>query len=325
LKYTNILIIQTAFIGDAILASCLIERLNVVFPEASVSILVRKGNEGIYKNHPFLKEVLVWNKQTEKFKNLLKLLFQIRRNKYDMVINCHRYASSGFLTGFSGARHKAGYKQTPFAYLFDYAPKHVIGDGRHETERYHQLISDFAGMEIAKPRIYPSAEDNAFIKPYLNGNFVCIAPSSVWFTKQMPLSKWQELLQILPASQTVYILGAASDEPMAAALIAASNRNNLISVCGKLSLLQSAALMKQAVMNYVNDSAPLHLASATNAPVTAFFCSTVKEFGFYPLSDNFRVVDAGAMSCRPCGLHGFKACPKGHFDCGNQINISQAI
>ncbi|MBK7311575.1 MAG: hypothetical protein IPI93_12510 [Sphingobacteriaceae bacterium] len=52
-------------------------------------------------------------------------------------------------------------------------------------------------------------------------------------------------------------------------------------------------------MNYVNDSAPLHLASATNAPVTAFFCSTVKEFGFYPLSDNSRVIDAGEMDCRP--------------------------
>jgi ADP-heptose:LPS heptosyltransferase len=325
LKYTNILIIQTAFIGDAILASCLVEKMHAEFPDASITILVRKGNEGIYAGHPFLKEVLVWNKQSEKFKNLFKLLFQIRRNKYDMVINCHRYASSGFLTGFSGARHKAGYKQTPFAYLFDYAPKHVIGDGRHETERYHQLIADFASPEIIKPKIYPTAADEAFVKPYVNENYVCIAPSSVWFTKQLPLSKWQELLAMLPAAQTVYILGAASDEPMAALLIAASKRSNVMSLCGKLSLLQSAALMNQALMNYVNDSAPLHLASATNAPVTAFFCSTVKEFGFYPLSDNSQVIDAGAMSCRPCGLHGFKTCPKGHFDCGNKINISEAI
>lgn len=325
MKYHNILIIQTAFIGDAILASCLVEKMHAEFPEASISILVRKGNEGIYAGHPFLKEVLVWNKQSEKLRNLFKLLFKIRRNSYDLVINCHRYASSGFLTGFSGARHKAGYKQTPFAYLFDFAPKHVIGDGRHETERYHQLVSDFASPEIVKPKIYPTAEDEAFVKPYVNGNYVCMAPSSVWFTKQMPLSKWKELLGLMPSSQTVYILGAASDAPMAEELIASTQRKNVVSLCGKLSLLQSAALMKHAVMNYVNDSAPLHLASSTNAPVRAFFCSTVKEFGFYPLSDNSQVIDAGALPCRPCGLHGFKACPKGHFDCGNKIDLSKAI
>jgi ADP-heptose:LPS heptosyltransferase len=44
--------------------------------------------------------------------------------------------------------------------------------------------------------------------------------------------------------------------------------------------------MKGAKMNYVNDSGPLHLASAMNAPITAFFCSTVPEFGFGPLSEN---------------------------------------
>ena len=43
--------------------------------------------------------------------------------------------------------------------------------------------------------------------------------------------------------------------------------------------------MKDAKMNYVNDSAPMHIASAVNAPVTAVFCSTVPEFGFGPLSD----------------------------------------
>ncbi len=325
MKYQNILIIQTAFIGDAILASCLVEKMHAEFPESSVSILVRKGNEGIYKDHPFLKDVLVWNKQSEKFRNLLKLLFQIRRNKYDLVINCHRYASSGFLAGFSGAKHTAGYKQTPFAYLFDYAPKHVIGDGRHETERYHQLVSDFSSQDNFKPKIYPSAADEAFVKPYMHGNYVCIAPSSVWFTKQLPLNKWKELVILLPPTHNLYILGAASDASLAEELIASSGRNNVVNLCGKLSLLQSAALMKNAVMNYVNDSAPLHLASATNAPVTAFFCSTVREFGFYPLSDTSKVVDAGAMPCRPCGLHGFKACPKGHFDCGNKINITEAI
>ncbi|MFO0355541.1 MAG: glycosyltransferase family 9 protein [Sphingobacteriaceae bacterium] len=324
-NYRNILVIQTAFIGDAILASSLLEKLHHHFPEASVSILVRKGNESIYTGHPFLKEVLVWNKQTEKIKNLFKLLFQIRRNNYDLVINCHRFASSGLLTSFSGAHHKAGYKQTPFSYLLDHAPKHTFGDGKHEVERYNQLIEDFTGKEFFLPKIYPTQADIEKVKLLQNTNYICIAPSSVWFTKQLPIEKWIELCDQTSENSTIFILGAPSDKKLAEEIIQLSKHKNISSLCGELSLLQSAALMQKAKMNYVNDSAPLHLASATNSPVTAFFCSTVKEFGFYPLSEYTKIVDAGKMECRPCGMHGHKQCPKGHFNCGKNISIKEAL
>jgi heptosyltransferase-2 len=86
--------------------------------------------------------------------------------------------------------------------------------------------------------------------------------------------------------------------------------------------MQSAALMKSARMNYVNDSGPLHICSAMNAPVTAFFCSTTPAFGFGPISDQSIIIESKLnLACKPCGLHGYKSCPKGHFDCGNSIFI----
>lgn len=79
-------------------------------------------------------------------------------------------------------------------------------------------------------------------------------------------------------------------------------------------------------MNYVNDSAPLHIASAMNAPVTAIFCSTVPAFGFGPLRENGRVVETlEKLDCRPCGLHGHQACPKGHFKCALGIAPEAAL
>lgn len=325
MTYTNILIIQTAFIGDAILASSLVEKLHSKFPSAAISILVRKGNEGSYKAHPFLKEVLVWDKTVSKYGNLFKMLKTIRKNKYDLLVNCHRFASSGFLTAFSGARHKAGYKQTPFSYLFDHAPKHTFGDGRHEIQRYNQLIEDFTGTDLFKPKIYPTTADEEKIKPFVKDHFICIAPSSVWFTKQLPMQKWVELCDTVEPNTTIYMLGSHTDQALSDLIIKNSKNKNIHNLCGQLTLLQSAALMKRAKMNYVNDSAPLHLASATNAPVTAFFCSTVKEFGFYPLSDNSKVIDAGPLDCRPCGMHGHKSCPLGHFNCAKLIDVKKAV
>jgi heptosyltransferase-2 len=66
------------------------------------------------------------------------------------------------------------------------------------------------------------------------------------------------------------------------------------------------------------------MASAMNAPVTAFFCSTVPGFGFGPLSDTSIIVETQEpLSCRPCGLHGYKACPEGHFKCAKTIDVNE--
>jgi len=297
--------------------------LHQYFPSASLSILVRKGNETIYDNHPYLKEVLIWDKKKDKTKNLFKLLFKIRRNKYDCIINCHRYASSGFLTGFSGARHKAGYKQTPFAYLFDTTVKHQIGNGSHETERYNQLIEDFTDTKTFKPALYPSGTDFEKVKKLSSGSYVCMAPASVWFTKQLGANKWVELCNKTGNNTTIYLLGAPGDRDLCESIKAKSTHKDIRILAGELSLLQSCALMKTAKMNYVNDSAPLHLASSVNANVTAFFCSTVPEFGFGPLSDYAKIIQVEKLECKPCGLHGYKACPLTHFKCSELININK--
>jgi heptosyltransferase-2 len=320
-EYTNILVIQTAFIGDAILASSLIEKLRNKFPQASISVLVRKGNGAIYENHPYLKEVLIWNKEQRKIRNLLELLFEIRRKKFECVISCHRYFSSGILAGLSGARHIAGYKQNPLSFIFNYTVSHSIGDGTHETERYCRLVADFAGDEVFRPRLYPSAKDEQSVLHLKEKPYVCIAPASVWFTKQVPVHKWVELCQRISPATTLYLLGSAADEAICSQIMEKCPGRKIKSLAGQLSLLQSCALMKEAAMNFVNDSAPLHLASSVNAPVRAFFASTVPAFGFGPLSDNSKTFGLDDLPCRPCGLHGYVACPLGHFKCGNEMPL----
>lgn len=319
LEHKNILVIQTAFIGDAILASSVLEKLHHFFPKASISILVRKGNESLYLNHPFLHQTLVWNKKEGKYKSLFKLLKTIRKQKFDTVINLHRFASSGFLTAFSKATYTAGYDKNPFSFLFNQKSKHIIGDGRHEIARYNDLIESITDKEVFKPKLYPTFKDFSKIELYTETPFICMAPSSVWFTKQLPKEKWIELCNSIPNNITIYLLGGPTDLNLCNDILSASKHSQIKNLTGKLSLLESCELMKHSKMNYVNDSAPLHLASSGNSPVTAFFCSTVPSFGFYPLSYNTTVIEVNNLNCKPCGLHGYKECPKKHFKCGNDI------
>lgn len=321
-SFNKILVIQTAFIGDAILASAALESIHKQFPNADLHILVRNGNETLFENHPYLKRVWVWNKKENKIRNLFKLISEIRKERFDWLINLHRFASSGIITALSKAKITAGFDKNPLSFLFTYKAKHVIGDGSHEVQRNHLLLKKYITADFSKPRLYPSVLNTDKVAEYTKQAFVCMAPASVWFTKQLPKHKWIELCNLTPASTTIYLLGAKGDEALCNEIKTASTHQNIVVLCGKLSLLDSCALMAKAQMNYVNDSAPLHLASSVNANVTAYFCSTVKEFGFYPLSDNSKTIEAiPAPPCRPCGLHGYQACPQKHFKCGNDIVI----
>ncbi len=86
-------------------------------------------------------------------------------------------------------------------------------------------------------------------------------------------------MQRLPAGLTVYLLGAPGDRELCQFIVEGSDGRTgaarVVDLSGQLPFLQSTALMRGAVMNYVNDSAPMHFASAVNAPVTAVYCSTI--------------------------------------------------
>jgi heptosyltransferase-2 len=322
------LLIQTAFIGDVILATALVEYLAQHEPYAPLDVLVRRGNEGLLAGNPHIRRVLIWDKKSRKYPNLLRLLRQIRQEEYYQVVTLQRFASTGFLTAFSGAPLRAGFAENPFSRFFTRRVPHVIGDGTHEVARNLRLLPEAVSeAALPRPRLYPTPADEAAAAPYAAvGEYVCLAPTSVWFTKQYPEEKWLELLAALPAGLPVYLLGGPPDTAACERITRAAARPGLINLSGKLSLLASAALMRGAVLNYVNDSAPLHLCSATDAPVCAIFCSTVPAFGFGPLSTFARIVEhPGPLACRPCGLHGHARCPLGHFRCAREIETTQLL
>lgn len=327
------LLIQTAFIGDVILATALLEQLHQLRPNAVLDVVVRRGNEGLLTGHPFVKEVLSWDKKggaLAKYRNLWQLWRTIRPRRYDLVLNLQRFGATGLLTALSGATTTVGYAKNPFSRFFTHRVVHRFAPDVHEIDRNAGLLHPLFGTGSkarTRPKLYPAQADYDAVRPYRTEPYVCIAPTSVWFTKQYPAQRWAELIRRLPAKTNVYLLGAPADASACETILTESgNTAGVVNLAGKLSLLQSAALQQGALMNYVNDSAPLHLCSAMNAPTTAVFCSTVPELGFGPLSDQSRIVRTPEeLPCIPCNLHGRPACPLGHFRCAWSIEVGDLL
>jgi len=320
----KILVIQTAFIGDVVLATALLESLHQQYPLVAIDIVVRQGNEPLFNGHPYIHEVLIWNKKKLKYIHWLQILFKIRKANYDAVVNVQRFAATGLWTALSKAKFKIGFNKNPFSFLFTHTIQHLeIQEGMHEVNRNHQLIQVLGTIDLAMPKLYPTELDLKKIKKYQTQPYLCIAPASVWYTKQYPVEDWVPFLNALPFDGPIYILGGAGDKKIAEKLFK-SNHQNLVNLAGELSFLAAAALQQKALLNYVNDSAPMHFASAVNAPVVAIYCSTIPEFGYGPLSKRAFVVQTQEnLVCRPCGIHGKKECPLKHFNCAHSIQIQQ--
>ncbi|KXB08904.1 heptosyltransferase [candidate division MSBL1 archaeon SCGC-AAA382M17] len=320
------LIIQTAFIGDVILATPLIEKLSQYYPHAKIDFILRDGNQDLLGNNPHLNQVYILDKNSRKYFHVLQMIGKLRGTHYDYLINLQRFFTTGVISLFARSRHKAGFDKNPLSFAYDYKVHHEIGDGRHEIARNMELIAPIADSVFVKPRLYPSGEDYKKVRQYQEKKYLNIAPASVWYTKQFPKEKWIALLGKLNEQYDIHLIGGPEDYELCEQIIRESGRKRVYNLSGKLNFLETAALMEGARMNYVNDSAPLHIASAMNAPATAVFCSTIPEFGFYPVSDQSRIVETDIdLNCRPCGLHGLRACPEGHFKCAKTIDINKLL
>jgi heptosyltransferase-2 len=332
----TILIIQTAFIGDTILASQFVRAVKDQYPNSKIHFFLRKGNESVIQGLPTVEKVWIWDKDSGKTKNLLKLVWELRSIKFDMVFNLHRHFNSGFVSALMKSPFKAGFKQNPLSFFYTHSVDHLIphktmSGNWHEVQRNLQLLQKAEPtLEILteakryKPEL-PLLEKNFNkIAPWAAGDYFVVAPASVWFTKAWSEHKYRELTLELSKMGKVLFIGAPTDKDLCDRI--RKDIPQTENLCGLLNLLDSAALMKNAKRVFVNDSAPLHLASCVNAKTTAIFCSTVQEFGYTPLADDSLVIDMGnSLSCRPCGLHGYKSCPLNHFKCSEDIEVKRVL
>lgn len=340
--HNKILIVQTAYIGDVILATSLIAEISRSFPNATIDFALRKGNESIISPLKQINKVYIWDKNNNKYKSLFGIIKEVRAKNYDIVINIQRFFNAGLLTVLSGAPLKIGFDKNPLSFLFGRKIEHkipyILEDGTHlhEVQRNFLLLEPIVenfrmkkASELALTMDFTSSDEEK-IKSIasMHSKYIVLAPSSVWFTKQMPKEKWIELIKSLKNEYTIFLIGAPTDKVFLSSLYIEdlSQKNSVINLAGILSLRESAVLMRGAQRVFVNDSAPLHLASAVNAKTTSIFCSTHPNFGYTGLAKNHTLIQANKnLSCKPCGLHGKKECPLVHFDCGFGIVIQDLL
>jgi heptosyltransferase-2 len=314
----KVLIIQTAFLGDAILISSLLEKIRLESPETSIHLLVRKGNESIFQAYPHQNLTKVWAyDKKHKWTSWKALQKDLKSESFDQVFVAQRFFGMGLLSLTIGANKVIGFDKNPLSWFFTERVEHEWGNGKHETERNTALLTSWLGPKVYKPFLSLPGDNILPVQDY-----ICISPGSVWETKRTPVSVWIDFIKLLPASQPVVLMGAPNEVHLAEKIAKACPESQIINEAGKHGLVDAIRIYQHSLMSFVNDSGPMHICSAVDTPTVAVFCSTIPAFGFGPLATWNRIVEVD-LACRPCGDHGKKSCPLGHYACGNQITGNQ--
>jgi heptosyltransferase-2 len=148
-----------------------------------------------------------------------------------------------------------------------------------------------------------------------DSNLICIVPSTKHFTKTYPAEYYIKLINRFDKDTYSFLLAGKGKDRKNIGIIKKGNGSNVYDLCDKLNLLELTEVMKRCKLVISGDTGPMHIAEALGVPLVMIAGSSVKEFGFFPASDNSIIIENKELKCRPCSHIGRNSCPLGHFKC----------
>jgi heptosyltransferase-2 len=330
---SRILIVQTAFLGDVVLTTPLLRELRRVRPDASLCLLTTATGRSVLNGLPYVDRWLVLDKRWDRdgCRSSRGVLRELMGTPFDVAVAAHRSVRTGVILRLSGARLRVGFTGAPGAWAYN---RRVPWDpGKHAVHRYLELSGALGGdARIADPQprlmVDPAAAARAEFMAFEHGvtandNLLCVAPGSVWPTKRWLPDGYARVVAGARRRGLVPVLVGSPEERELCRRVAALAPAPVLA--GETSIPELVALLARARIVVGNDSGAAHVASAVGTPVVSVFGSTVPGMGYAAFGPLTRVVERAGLECRPCGRHGARSCPLGHFRCMTEVAADRVL
>lgn len=323
----KILIIRFSSIGDIVLTTPIVRCLKQQMPDVEIHYLTKKVFEPILKANPYIHQVHLLEEDLQKTIESLKPI------GFEVVIDLHK--------NFRTARVKKALRTQSFSFdklnvkkWFYVNLKVNLMPDQSIVERYFEALktlgvrNDGQGLDYFIPdedktehKDIPMSHWAGYMGFVIGGSFA---------TKKLPVERWKEIVAMCPIP--IILLGGPEDREDAAE-IARIDPIKIYNSCGKFSINESADLVRNAKLIISNDTGLMHVAAAFKKPIVALWGNTTPQLGMFPyygynnlkktISPELLHIENKQLSCRPCSKIGFDSCPKKHFKCMNNLNLSE--
>lgn len=333
---SDVIWIQTGFIGDIILTTAAMTALAKVAPNIKQRLITTAAGASALDGHPLLESIHVFKKKAGLVQPFLAILKELKglNLRSPIIVQPHKSFRSTILARFL-AFPTVTYEETSFAWTAAIRVPRVAVF--HEADRISLLLQ---GLGFTRDT-FLNTRPNLTAEPPPNSalalldsqlDWIGLAPGSVWNTKRWPVANYARLAcRILEDPKTgLVLLGGREDVDLCRDIlnfcenITPTPGKKILNLAGKTTLKDLRGVYPYLKTIVTNDSSPIHYASAFNVPTVAIFGPTVPSMGFGPLADVSRIVQSNDK-CRPCGLHGHVKCPLEHFNCMNHLSVEMVF
>ena len=324
----RILIIKPSSFGDVIHALPVLSGLRRRFPQAYIAWLVAESCAGLLEGHPELDAIIRFDRRhygrmlrsRQALRDFLAFVRRLRGERFDLVVDLQGLFRSGFLAAASGARLRVGFGNArELGWLF-YTHRVPVDDPQMHAVERNYLFGELLGFSEVPIgfRLHVRAEAKARVTQLLSEAdlapprpYAVLAPGSRWETKRWPIERFAELVRRLVNEHGLgVVLTGASDERQAAEEVARLAGVATLNLAGQTPLQAMMALIEGSALVVMNDSGPLHLATAFGRPTVGIYGPTSpSRTGPYGQVDSVARLD---LPCSPCYLKKLSNCPHAH-------------
>jgi len=291
----RIALIKPSALGDIVHSLPIVTALRRRFPQAHITWIVNRAFEPLLHGHPHLDATLPFDRGVlrggwwQATRASLAFFGELRRRRFDLVVDLQGLLRSGIMTAVTGARHRLGLRSAREGARFFYT--HTVGvktlDEIHAVDRYWE-IAEALGVGDAPKEFHVALADSAkqWTDATLRGlpkPWLMVGVGSRWVTKRWLPEHFAALTRQAQAhfGGTAVFVGTGDETPLAES-VRTSLAGPALNLSGRTSLPQLAAVLAQADVMIANDTGPLHLAAALGRPVIApYTCTKVRLTGPY--------------------------------------------
>ena len=305
----NILVIDFGQLGDVVLSLPALRSIRTRFPKAQITVAVGKPGDQIVTLSGYADDAIVVDRVAlrDGFKPLsiyrvFELVKDVRRRKFDFVIDLHSLSETNLLGFLSGApkRLYARRHGRSLEYLANFHPRppaEAESSQRHLIDRYLDVLIPLGVKEADRvPRLKTRKVEDLVVDQILKKAKVPTAtplvglfPGAGHPGRRWPLEKFADLADYLIRNDGVRVLVFAGPEEQALVREMRSLFPQHSLIVDNLTISELAAALARLAVFVSNDTGPMHIAAAVGTPVIALLDRPTPH-SFVPIQDHHRVI-----------------------------------
>jgi len=316
----KILIVRFSSIGDIVLTTPVVRCIKQQLKNAEVHYLTKKKFADVIDPNPYIDKLYTINEDVS------EIILLLKKENYDYIIDLHHNLRTLKLKRALGKASFSFDKLNWEKFLIVNFKINKLPN-KHIVDRYFETVESIGVKNDGKGLNYFIAEKDIvnikqLLSPFFHAGYDVLVVGGSYYTKRIPLNKLVEICKI--NARPLVLLGGTEDKEIARR-VAMAFKEKVMDLCGDLNLNQSASIIYQSQKIITSDTGLMHIAAAYKKNIISVWGNTIPEFGMGPYmpGENSKILEVNGLPCRPCSKLGYRKCPKGHFKCMNDIDVSK--